>query len=246
MSSNAACGMRNAESEPPGADPSLGSSLRIPHSAFRVSQDPWYIRHTLIGLTLLIVGVLVVVPLASVFVMSRSIASTRSRPPAIRSITVCTCCSGSVKMTLIGCIRAMIASGVAAEADTMLPASTRRRPTRPEIGAVGRLSLGGYHALGDPALFGESARLSPSSLRTGVIAAWERTMSEVSDRLWMAVDLQTGLNAFSAASVGVAWKLAPSASVMLGYNHMLDRASYPSTLYLALDADLDLRSPGGS
>lgn len=114
------------------------------------------------------------------------------------------------------------------------------------FGAVGRLSLGGYHALGDPALFGESARLSPSSLRTGVIAAWERTMTEVSDRLWMAVDVQTGLNAFSAASVGVAWKLAPSASVMLGYNHMLDRANYPSTLYLALDADLDLRSPGGS
>lgn len=110
------------------------------------------------------------------------------------------------------------------------------------FGALGRLSVGGYHALGDPTLFGESARLSPSMLRTGAIAAWERTMSEISDDLWMAVDVQTGKNAFSAASVGVAWKLAPNASVMLGYNHMFDRANYPSTLYLALDADLDLSS----
>lgn len=109
------------------------------------------------------------------------------------------------------------------------------------FGALGRLTLGGYHAVGDPSLFGETDRLSPSMLRTGVIAAWERSMSEVSDNLWLAVDVQTGRNAFSAASVGAAWKLAPGASVMVGYNHMLD-SSLPSTVYLALDADLTLFS----
>jgi sulfate transport system permease protein len=44
-----------------------GSSLPVPHSAVRTRQDPWYVRYTLVGLTVLIVGGLVAVPLASVF-----------------------------------------------------------------------------------------------------------------------------------------------------------------------------------
>ena len=70
-------------------------------------------------------------------VLSRSIASTRSGLPALTAaLTSATCCSGIVKITLMGCVCAMTSSGAFAAADTMLPGSTRRRPMRPEIGAV--------------------------------------------------------------------------------------------------------------
>jgi sulfate/thiosulfate transport system permease protein len=47
---------------------SSGAELRTPNSAFRVRHDPWYVRYAMIGFTLTVVGVLIVVPLASVFV----------------------------------------------------------------------------------------------------------------------------------------------------------------------------------
>ena len=49
------------------AVPGSTTSLPVPHSALRTRQDPWYVRYTLVGLTVLIVGGLVAVPLASVF-----------------------------------------------------------------------------------------------------------------------------------------------------------------------------------
>jgi sulfate transport system permease protein len=40
---------------------------QIPPPTVRVRQDPWYVRYAMIGFTLTVVGVLIVVPLASVF-----------------------------------------------------------------------------------------------------------------------------------------------------------------------------------
>jgi hypothetical protein len=103
------------------------------------------------------------------------------------------------------------------------------------VGPLGRFTLGGYAGLGAATLFG-----GPDlGRRAGLIAAWERTLAEISPDLWVAADVQTGLNAFGAASAGVAYKLGPAAAILVGYNHMFDPA-LPSTVYVALDADLTL------
>lgn len=106
------------------------------------------------------------------------------------------------------------------------------------LGAAGRLTLGGFYGLGDPDLFGGKDIFR----RAGLIVAYERTMTEISENLWIAADLQTGKSAFGAASAGFAWKFAPNASVLVAYNHMLDKG-LPDTVYVALDADISLWTP---
>jgi len=102
------------------------------------------------------------------------------------------------------------------------------------FGPVGRITLGGSYGVGDPLLFGGPALHKRASL----LLAWERTLSEISEDLWIAADVQTGTGPFSAVSAGFAYKLGPAASILVGYNHML--SDLPSTVYVALDADLTL------
>ncbi len=52
----------------------------------------------------------------------------------------------------------------------------------------------------------------------GLMASWDRTMSEISDKLWVAVDYQGGKNAYGATSIGVSWAFAKNVSVILGYD----------------------------
>lgn len=104
------------------------------------------------------------------------------------------------------------------------------------FGKIGRFTLGGYYGLGDPALFGGSA----ITQRGGLIAAYERTLTEISEDLWFGADVQTGKHAFGAVSAGFAYKLGPATSILVGYNRMFDSKNLPSTIYVALDADLTL------
>lgn len=57
-----------------------------------------------------------------------------------------------------------------------------------------------------------------SKANDGVMLSWDRTMSEISDRLWLAVDYQGGGNALSALSVGAAWAFSKNVSVIFGYD----------------------------
>jgi len=52
----------------------------------------------------------------------------------------------------------------------------------------------------------------------GLLASWDRTMTEISDKLWVAVDYQGGKNAYGATSFGVSWAFAKNVSVILGYD----------------------------
>ena len=52
----------------------------------------------------------------------------------------------------------------------------------------------------------------------GLLASWDRTMTEISDKLWVAVDYQGGKNAFGATSFGASWAFAKNVSVILGYD----------------------------
>ena len=78
---------------------------------------------------------------------------------------------------------------------------------------VGRLSVGGYHGSGT-VLVDENGK----SANDGVLASWDRTISEISDKLWMAVDYQSGKSGMGALNFGVSWAFSKNVSVIFGYD----------------------------
>lgn len=74
---------------------------------------------------------------------------------------------------------------------------------------IGRISAGGFHG---------SETVLGSGMNNGVLLSWDRTMSEISDKLWMAVDYQSGNSFMGALSFGVSWAFSKNVSVILGYD----------------------------
>jgi hypothetical protein len=73
---------------------------------------------------------------------------------------------------------------------------------------VGRLSVGGYNG----------AERTLGTQNTGLLLSWDRTMSEISDKLWLAVDYQSGKNSLGALSVGGSWAFSKQVSLIIGAN----------------------------
>jgi len=78
---------------------------------------------------------------------------------------------------------------------------------------VGRLSAG-YFAGNRKVLVDENG----TSDEKGVLLSWDRTMTEISDKLWLAVDYQGSKSALGALSFGASWAFAKNVSVILGYD----------------------------
>jgi hypothetical protein len=88
--------------------------------------------------------------------------------------------------------------------------------TVPAIGPVpslGRISAG-YYRGSERALVNTDNK----SANDGVLLSWDRTMSEISDKLWMAVDYMGGNNVDSSVNFGVSWAFAKNVSVIFGYD----------------------------
>ena len=104
----------------------------------------------------------------------------------------------------------------------------------PEFGglpSLGRFSAGGYSGNKDVLMSRTGGKAN-----TGVLLSWDRTMTEISDKLWAAVDYQGGENALGGLSFGVAWAFTPKGSVILGYDVWNDRAlAGANTLTTQLD-----------
>jgi len=81
------------------------------------------------------------------------------------------------------------------------------------IPVVGRLSAG-YFVGNKKVLVDENG----SSDEKGVLLSWDRTMTEISDKLWLAVDYQGSKSAMGALSFGASWAFAKNASILLGYD----------------------------
>jgi len=78
---------------------------------------------------------------------------------------------------------------------------------------VGRLSVGYY--------FGNSELLvdeAANKANSGILISWDRTMKEISDKLWFAVDYQGGKNYLGALSFGFSWAFSDNVSVIFGYD----------------------------
>ncbi len=77
---------------------------------------------------------------------------------------------------------------------------------------VGRFSAGGYYGSQRALSTGTNQKNSNS----GAMASWDRTMSEISDKLWLSVDYMSGNNANGAVSVGGSWAFTKNISLLVG------------------------------
>lgn len=73
---------------------------------------------------------------------------------------------------------------------------------------VGRFSLGYFTSNED--VIGDD--------NSDILASWDRTLTEISPKLWAAVDYQGGDSALGALSFGVSWAFAENVSVIAGYD----------------------------
>jgi len=74
---------------------------------------------------------------------------------------------------------------------------------------VGRISAGGFH--GAETVLG-------TGQNNGVLLSWDRSMTEISDKLWLAVDYQSGNSFMGATSFGASWNFSKNVSVIVGYD----------------------------
>ncbi|MDA8130641.1 MAG: hypothetical protein M0011_03945 [Elusimicrobia bacterium] len=78
---------------------------------------------------------------------------------------------------------------------------------------VGRLSAG-YYVGNSAVLVDEKGK----SANNGVLLSLDRAMTEVSDKLWAAIDYQSGRSSLGALSLGASWAFTPSTSILFGYD----------------------------
>jgi hypothetical protein len=84
---------------------------------------------------------------------------------------------------------------------------------------VGRLSAGGY--IGNRKVLITDEKDASGNFKSdekGVLLSWDRTIGEISDKLWLGVDYLSGDNVNGAVSFGAAWSFARNVSVIFGYD----------------------------
>jgi hypothetical protein len=92
------------------------------------------------------------------------------------------------------------------------------------IPVIGRLSAG-YYTGNEKLLVDEDLEKANS----GVLLSWDRTMAEISDKLWLAVDYQGGENYLGALSFGASWAFSKNVSVIIGYDIYNNKNAYYNT-----------------
>jgi hypothetical protein len=98
------------------------------------------------------------------------------------------------------------------------------------IPVLGRVSAGYY--------FGNKAVLlddTGTADYKGILLSWDRTMSEISDKLWLSVDYQGGKNSFGALNVGFSWAFSQNVSVLFAY----DKWNNKNVFYNSKDSNVD-------
>ena len=89
---------------------------------------------------------------------------------------------------------------------------------------VGRISVG-YYTGNDKILVDEVLK----KVNSGILLSWDRTMKEISDKLWLAVDYQGGKNYLGAFNFGASWSFSSNVSLILGYDIYNNKNAYYNT-----------------
>lgn len=92
------------------------------------------------------------------------------------------------------------------------------------IPVLGRISVGYYTGNGK-VLVDENLKKS----NNGLLLSWDRTMSEISDKLWFAVDYQGGKNYLGSLNFGASWSFSKNVSVIFGYDIYNNKKAYYNT-----------------
>lgn len=81
------------------------------------------------------------------------------------------------------------------------------------LSKIGKFSVGYYSE-------NEKLLLNPegNSDNKGILLAWEKVVSEISDKLWFCIDYQAGKNSFGTVNLGFSWAFSENTSVIFGYN----------------------------
>ncbi|MFN3966561.1 MAG: hypothetical protein ACK4JE_02550 [Endomicrobiia bacterium] len=81
------------------------------------------------------------------------------------------------------------------------------------LSKIGKFSFGYYWG-------NEKLLLGPDNKpdNKGILAAWEKVVSEISDRLWVCIDYQAGKNSFGALNFGFSWAFSENTSIIFGYD----------------------------
>lgn len=79
--------------------------------------------------------------------------------------------------------------------------------------ALGRISVG-YFRGNDKLLLDGEGRADEQ----GLLVAWERTMTEWTDKLWVCVEYMGTQSAYGTVNVGAAWKFVPTVALLGGYS----------------------------
>ncbi len=83
---------------------------------------------------------------------------------------------------------------------------------------LGRFSIGYFWGNGELLLDGSGNRDNH-----GVLAAWERTMTEVSDKLWICAEYQGTESGYGSLNLGCSWTFTKNVSVLAGYEFYNNR-----------------------
>jgi hypothetical protein len=92
------------------------------------------------------------------------------------------------------------------------------------IPVVGRISVG-YYSGNKNLLVDENGKAANS----GLLLSWDRAMTEISDKLCLAVDYQGGKNYLGALNVGFSWAFSKNVLVIFGYDIYNNQKAYYNT-----------------
>lgn len=98
--------------------------------------------------------------------------------------------------------------------------------------SLGRLSLGYF--TGNKRLLVDANGTKDNS---GIMVAWERTMTELSDKLWLCLDYMGTKSVYGCMNFGASWRLAPNTALLAGYQ-LYNNSSLIHTLTLQVDVDI--------
>ncbi len=99
---------------------------------------------------------------------------------------------------------------------------------------IGKVNLGrfsGGYFVGNGKLLRGKDGLRDNS---GPMVAWERTMTEISDKLWLCVDYQGTQSAYGALNAGFAWSFTKNIAAILAYD-IYNNRNLTDTITFQLD-----------
>ncbi len=79
---------------------------------------------------------------------------------------------------------------------------------------VGRISAGGYY--GASRALANGTNYSGTGNNSGTMISWDRTITEISDKLWLGVDYMSGNNANGEIGFGGSWAFSKQITLLVG------------------------------